>query len=139
MEYTDGPGTDGAAGFGYAVDSAAGAGESPDRNYKAIAKEINQGIVDGHTTQLDHPAPGKHINFGGSDADLQDGGDSRNGKRLSPTKSKLQDYVHLFVNFVGQNISYSRKKVYVRRKRQANESSTINVARLEDPLSVDEA
>jgi len=61
MENSDAPGTDGPAGFGYAGDSAGGhgpgAGAGPDHNYKAMAREINLGILDGHNTQLDHPPP----------------------------------------------------------------------------------
>ena len=99
MEYTDGLGTDAPAGFGYAGDSA-GASRSPDHHYRAVAKEINQGIADGHNTQLDHPSPPRHIAFGG----CEDPDADSNGKRLSPTRSKYSYHIHIFI------LNFSRSK-----------------------------
>ena len=50
-------GTDGPPGFGYRGDSIEGVrtGRSGDKNYRDVAKEINQALNGGYTTQLDIP------------------------------------------------------------------------------------
>ena len=88
MENSDAPGTDGPAGFGYVGDSAGGPGAAAaanmDHNYRSVAREINQGILDGHNTQLDHPPPVGKIHLGGTTIGFAVG----DNKRLSPTRSK---------------------------------------------------
>ena len=65
--------TDGPPGFGYIGDSAAG--ESPERGFKTIAKEINQDeILEGAKSGMDGRTEKRHINFGVSDADSINGG-----------------------------------------------------------------
>ena len=94
MENSEAPGTEGPPGFGYAGDSAGGqrggVDAGRDTQYRAVAREINQGILDGHNTQLGHPPAVERIQLGGAGAGF---GGASNGKRLSPTRSK---YIHRF-------------------------------------------